>query len=133
MALDTMAQPTRATLSRVAAEASVSMSTVSKVLNGRTGVSDTTRARVEELLHSHGYNRRGAAQAANLIELVFSVFDTAWSMEIISGVERVARENGMNVVLTQSGDHHSPGPEWIDGVMQRRPVGVILVLSDLPA
>jgi LacI family xylobiose transport system transcriptional regulator len=133
MALDTLAQPTRATLSRVAAEASVSMSTVSKVLNGRTGVSDTTRARVEELLHSHGYNRRGVAQAANLIELVFSVFDTAWSMEIINGVERVARENGMNVVLTQSGDRHSPGPEWIDGVMQRRPAGVILVLSDLPA
>jgi LacI family transcriptional regulator, xylobiose transport system transcriptional regulator len=133
MALDTMTQPTRATLSRVAAEASVSMSTVSKVLNGRTGVSDTTRARVEELLHSHGYNRRGAAQAASLIELVFSVLDNAWSMEIISGVERVARENGMNVVLTQSGDRHSPGPEWIDGVMQRRPAGVILVLSDLPA
>lgn len=133
MAPDTMTQPTRATLSRVAAEASVSMSTVSKVLNGRTGVSDTTRARVEELLHSHGYNRRGAAQAASLIELVFSVLDNAWSMEIISGVERVARENGMNVVLTQSGDRHSPGPEWIDGVMQRRPAGVILVLSDLPA
>ena len=132
MALEAMTQPTRATLSRVAAEASVSMSTVSKVLNGRSGVSDTTRARVEELLHSHGYNRRGVAQASNLIELVFSVFDTAWSMEIINGVERVARENGMNIVLTQSGDHHSPGPEWIDGVMQRRPAGVILVLSDLP-
>jgi LacI family xylobiose transport system transcriptional regulator len=121
----------RATLARVAAEASVSMSTVSKVLNGRNGVSDATRARVEELLHSHGYNRRGAAQTAPLIELVFSELGTAWSIEIILGVERVARENGMSVILTESGDRHSPGPEWIDGVMQRRPSGVVLVFSDL--
>jgi LacI family xylobiose transport system transcriptional regulator len=107
------------------------MSTVSKVLNGRNGVSDATRARVEVLLHSHGYNRRGVAQTAPLVELVFSELDTAWSIEIIRGVERVARENGMSVVLTESGDRHSPGPEWIDGVMQRRPSGVILVFSDL--
>jgi LacI family xylobiose transport system transcriptional regulator len=133
MAIGTVAEPTRATLSRVAAEASVSMSTVSKVLNGRSGVSDSTRARVEELLHSHGYNRRGETQSSRLIELVFSLFDNAWSMEIISGVERVARENGMSVVLSQSGDRHSPSPEWIEGVMQRRPAGIILVLSDLPA
>jgi LacI family xylobiose transport system transcriptional regulator len=122
---------TRATLARVAAEASVSMSTVSKVLNGRNGVSDATRSRVEVLLHSHGYNRRGVSQTAPLVELVFSELDTAWSIEIIRGVERVARENGMSVVLTESGDRHSPGPEWIEGVMQRRPSGVVLVFSDL--
>jgi LacI family xylobiose transport system transcriptional regulator len=109
------------------------MSTVSKVLYGRNGVSDATRTRVEDLLHSHGYNRRGGAQTAPLVELVFSELDAAWSIEIIRGVERVARENGMSVVLTESGDRHSPGPEWIDGVMQRRPSGVILVFSDLSA
>jgi LacI family xylobiose transport system transcriptional regulator len=121
----------RATLSRVAVEAAVSMSTVSKVLNGRSGVSDATRARVEELLHDRGYNRRGGAPAASLIELVFSELDTSWAIEIIKGVEHVAREHGMSVVLTESGDRHSPGPEWIDGAMQRRPAGVILVFSDL--
>ena len=121
----------RATLALVATAAAVSMSTVSKVLNGRTGVSDATRARVEDLLQDHGYNRRGTSQAASLIELVFSELDTSWAIEIIRGVEGVARENGMSVVLTESGDHHSPGPEWIEGVLQRRPAGVILVFSDL--
>jgi LacI family xylobiose transport system transcriptional regulator len=121
-----------ATLSRVAHDASVSMSTVSKVLNGRAGVSDATRARVEELLHSHGYNRRSSpGNLAPLVELVFDVLDSAWAIEIIRGVERVARANGLSVVLTESGNRHTPGPEWIDGVMQRRPVGVILVFSDL--
>jgi LacI family transcriptional regulator, xylobiose transport system transcriptional regulator len=122
----------RATLSRIAEDANVSMSTVSKVLNGRTGVSDSTRARVEELLSDHGYNRRGAPQPASLIELVFSELDTLWAIEIIRGVERVARANGMSVVLTESGDHLRPGPEWIEGALQRHPAGIILVFSDLP-
>lgn len=133
MSLDTLEDlpPSRATLARVAAEASVSMSTVSKVLNGRNGVSDLTRARVEDLLHSHGYNRRGSAQTAPMIELVMTELDSGWGVEVVRGVERVVRENGMSLVLTTSGDRHSPGPEWIDGVMQRRPSGVILVFSDL--
>lgn len=121
----------RATLAAVAEEAAVSMSTVSKVLNGRSGVAQATRLRVEHLLREQGYNRRGGAQSAALIELVFSALGTEWAMEIIRGVERVARENNMSIVLTQSGDRHSPGPEWIDGVLRRRPVGVILMFSDL--
>jgi LacI family transcriptional regulator, xylobiose transport system transcriptional regulator len=121
----------RATLSAVAAEAGVSISTVSKVLNGRPGVLRSTRARVEKLLQDQGYNRRGEAKAAPLIELVFSLLTSEWAIEIIRGVEGVARENGMSIVLTQTGDRHSPGLEWIAGVLQRRPLGVILIFSDL--
>ncbi|WP_210479525.1 LacI family DNA-binding transcriptional regulator [Naasia sp. SYSU D00948] len=122
----------RTTLARVAAEASVSMATVSKVLNGRPGVAQETRARVEELLQASGYNRRGVAQAASLIELVVSDLVSVWAIELIRGVERVARENQLSLVLTESGDRHAPGREWIDGVISRRPAGVILVFSDLP-
>ncbi len=125
------ARVARSTLSAVADEAGVSMSTVSKVLNGRPGVSLSTRARIEALLQDQGYNRRGDALAAPLIELVFSALTTEWAIEIIRGVESVAREHGMSIVLTQSGDRQSPGPEWIDGALQRRPLGVILIFSDL--
>ncbi len=122
----------RTTLARVAAEASVSMATVSKVLNGRPGVAQETRARVEELLQASGYNRRGVAQSASLIELVVSDLVSVWAIELIRGVERVARENQLSLVLTESGDRHAPAREWIDGVIARRPAGVILVFSDLP-
>lgn len=108
------------------------MSTVSKVLNGRSGVSDETRSLVEELLERHGYSPRGASSgSSSLIELVFNELDTPWALEIIRGAERVARESRMSLILTESGDRHSPGPEWIDGVLQRRPAGVVLVLADL--
>ena len=129
---DTDAQ--RVTLAQIAEDAAVSLSTISKVLNGRADVSAPTRARVEKLLAKHGYNRRGSKEPSNggLIELVFHELEAAWSMEIIRGVEDVATREGLSLVLTECGSRHSPGPEWVEGVMRRRPVGVILVFSDLP-
>ena len=43
------------TLTQIAADAGVSVSTVSKVLNGRTDVSPDTRERIGQLLRKHGY------------------------------------------------------------------------------
>jgi len=122
----------RVKLNELADQAGVSLSTVSKVLNGRTDVSKATRARVESILEREGYKRRsGLPNRGTLIELVFSELETAWAMEIIRGVENIARANGLSVVLTESGDRHSPSPEWIEGVLRRRPIGVVLVFSDL--
>jgi LacI family xylobiose transport system transcriptional regulator len=124
----------RVTLARIAEESGVSLSTISKVLNGRPDVAPATRSRIEAMLDDHGYLRRGSATGSptRLIELVFHELESAWSMEIIRGVEDIAIEHGLSVVLTQSGDKHSPGPEWVEGVLRRRPVGVVLVFSDLP-
>jgi LacI family xylobiose transport system transcriptional regulator len=123
----------RVTLAQVATEAGVSLSTVSKVLNGRTDVSPSTRQRVESLLGTHGYRRRPPSPPeAPLLEIVFHELDSAWAMELIRGVENVATEVNASVVLTESGTRHSPGPEWIDGVLRRRPLGVVLVFSTLP-
>jgi LacI family transcriptional regulator, xylobiose transport system transcriptional regulator len=122
----------RVRLNELADEAGVSLATVSKVLNGRPDVSAATRAKVEAILDRQGYQRRaGLPNRGTLIELVFPELETAWAMEIIRGVENVARANGLSVVLTESGDRHSPSAAWIDGVLRRRPVGVVLVFSDL--
>lgn len=131
MTLEQNGAAERSTLSRIAAHAGVSTSTVSKVLNGRAGVSEATRAKVEALLHHHGYQRRGLRDPAPLVELVFAHFNTVWAMQILGGVQQVARSRGLGVVVTESGDRHSPGPEWLDGVMRRDPAGVVLVLSSV--
>lgn len=124
----------RVTLAHIADESGVSLSTISKVLNGRPDVSADTRNRIEAMLDARGYLRRGTgtATSSHLIELVFHELESAWSMEIIRGVEDIAAAHGMSVVLTQSGSRHSPAPEWVEGVLSRRPVGVVLVFSDLP-
>lgn len=134
MSLMSISQPaSRVTLASVADEAGVSLSTISKVLNGRSDVSSATRARVESLLAQRGYARRVSAEASRseLIELVFHELESSWSMEIIAGVEATAKEHGLSVVLTESGSRHAPDPAWIEGVMRRRPLGIVLVFSDL--
>ncbi|MGW4161514.1 LacI family DNA-binding transcriptional regulator [Streptomyces sp. NPDC004788] len=121
-----------ATLAEIAREAGVSAPTVSKVLNGRADVAPATRERVEELLHRHGYRRRGGGrQVSPLLELVFHELESAWAVEVIRGVENVVREEGLSIVLSESAGRLSPGQSWVDGVLARRPTGVVLVLSDL--
>ena len=122
----------RVKLSELADQAGVSLSTVSKVLNGRTDVSRATREHVEAILDEHGYHRRtGLPNRGTLLELVFPELETAWAMEIIRGAENVASSHGLSLVLTESGTRQSPAPDWITGVLRRRPLGVILIFSDL--
>jgi LacI family xylobiose transport system transcriptional regulator len=120
----------RTTLAQLAEEAGVSLSTISKVLNGRTDVAAATRDRVERLLDSHDYRRRNVA-GSTLIELVFHELNQDWSLEFIEGAMETVASAGMSLVLTTSGDWHSPGPEWVSSVLRRRPAGVLLVFADL--
>ncbi|MFV2118161.1 LacI family DNA-binding transcriptional regulator [Streptomyces sp. Act-28] len=123
----------RITLAQVAQKAGVSISTVSKVLNGRQDVSPPTRIKVERLLETHSYRRATrSGREAPLIEIVFHELESVWAMELIRGVENLAKAHQASVVLTESGTRHSPSPEWIEGVLQRRPIGVVLVFSALP-
>jgi LacI family xylobiose transport system transcriptional regulator len=123
---------TRATLAEVAALADVSISTVSKVLNGRSGVSSETRSRVESLLRDHQYLRRNPGpNHAPLIEVLCFEIDSAWAAEAIAAIERLAREHGLGVVVSGTNDRDEPDSGWIESVLSRRPVGVILIVSSL--
>ncbi|WP_235215344.1 LacI family DNA-binding transcriptional regulator [Phaeacidiphilus oryzae] len=123
-----------ATLAAIGREAGVSVPTVSKVLNGRGDVAPATRERVERLLRRHGYQRRrGRPQPAPLLELVFHELESAWATEVIRGVENVAREEGMSVVLSECAGRLELRQSWLDAVLARRPTGVVLVLSGLDA
>lgn len=119
------------TLTQVAQHASVAQSTVSKVLNGRPGVSDHLRARVESSLHALGYRRRGQPRApGTLIELVVERMSSQWSIDVFRGVQNVALENGAAVIVTERA-FGEKSEDWVDGVVQRHPRGVILGLSQL--
>lgn len=125
----------RTTIATIAQEAGVSVPTVSKVLNGRADVAEATRVRIEDLIHKHGYRRRRASTptTAPMIDLVFHLLGSAWAMELIRGVEEVAREAGVEVVLSECGAGRIPRKEWLESALKRRPLGVIMVFSDLEA
>ncbi len=110
----------------------MSVATVSKVINGRADVSAETRARVETLIRERGYRRSARrTHVAQLVEVVFHELESEWALEIIRGVETAAREYGLAVVLSDLQGRRTADRRWIDGVLARRPTGVIAVLADL--
>jgi LacI family transcriptional regulator len=110
----------------------VSVPTVSKVINGRKDVSAATRRRVEAAILEHGYQRSpGARSRAPLLEVIFHELESEWALEIVRGVERVAGRHHLAVVLSEMQGRRTPGRGWIEGVLARRPTGVIAVFSDL--
>ncbi|MFL5646788.1 MAG: LacI family DNA-binding transcriptional regulator [Chloroflexota bacterium] len=122
----------RPTIARVAAEAGVSVPTVSKVINGRADVSPETRRRVEAVIREQGYHRSERVQrTAPILELIFHELESEWALEIVRGVERVAGQNHLAVVLSELHGRRTPGRGWIEGALARRPTGVIAVFSDL--
>lgn len=117
------------TIAYIAESAGVSVPTVSKVLNGRPGVSDDTRARVENLIIEYGYRR--PPHRSNTLELVFRELESMWAVEIIRGVEQVARKHRIGVTVSEFGLHDAmPAP--MDDMVDRRPKAVLSVaqLSD---
>ncbi len=129
----TLATPgPRVTIATIAKLAGVSVPTVSKVINGRSDVSVATRRRVEATIRERGYRRSArSTRSSNLIEVLFHELESSWALEIIMGVEQVARENNLALVLSEMQGRRTPGRGWIEGVLARRPIGVIAVFSDL--
>src|SRR5258708_30443652 len=123
-------QPTVAGIARMAG---VSAPTVSRVLNGSSGVALSTRERVEAVIREQGYRRPEAEAPAAIIELVFHALGSLWALEIIRGVERIARDNELAVVLTEMEGRLTPGKAWTEQVLARRPTGVVAVFSELTA
>jgi DNA-binding LacI/PurR family transcriptional regulator len=125
----------RVTIAHIADAAGVSVPTVSKVVNGRSDVAPETRERVERMLREFGYQRPEPAREtrAPLLDVVFNELESPWAMEIIKGVEEVARENDLGVVLSAQEGPGALGRTWVDAVAARRSAGLILVVSELSA
>ncbi|WP_309238391.1 LacI family DNA-binding transcriptional regulator [Actinoplanes aureus] len=115
------------TISYIAETAGVSVPTVSKVINGRSGVAADTRARVEALITQYGYRKSSPVQRSNVMELVVDELEHMWGVEIIRGVQRVVREHRMGLVLTEFGPEHNTIRYWIDDAIARRPECIVTV------
>jgi DNA-binding LacI/PurR family transcriptional regulator len=119
------------TIAYIARSAGVSIPTVSKVLNGKSGVSAEKRALIEELISRHGYRKPTGANRSKTLELVFRELESMWGVEVIRGVELAARKHGAGVMLSGFGSDKNRGPFWDDSIT-RRPDCVVSIaqLSD---
>ncbi|MDT0317233.1 LacI family DNA-binding transcriptional regulator [Streptomyces millisiae] len=125
----------RLTLAQIAETAGVSVSTVSKVLNGRDDVSADTRARVDAVLRRNRYVRRGApatepaAPGPRTVDLVLGGIDGSWPASVASGMEAAAHDAGLHVVISVA-RAEGRGPDWVDRALERGSSGVVVGLAE---
>ena len=103
-------RPGSTTIADIAQQTGVSVPTVSKVINGRSDVSAETRRRVEAAIREHGYRSVGREHgaAAPLLEVIFHELESEWALEIVRGVERVAGQHQLAVVLSEMQGRRRP-------------------------
>jgi LacI family transcriptional regulator len=125
----------RTTLATVAASAGVSVATVSKVINGRTDVAPTTRARIQDLLRKHQYVARRAAVQTGTIELIFQDDLVVYSTEILNGVLYAAADLKVSVVVSvrPPGGRKSEPSAWARDLASAGRKAVVAVTSVLTA
>lgn len=99
-------QARRSTLVGIAAQAGVSVSAVSKVLNGRTDVADQTRARLAGLLRQHGY-QVPSRLGFGVVDLLIASLHSPWAEELLRGTVEAANEAGITVIVTTVGSPRS--------------------------
>ena len=123
----------RTTLAAIAAEAGVSLPTVSKVVNGRPDVAPATRARVEQLLDQHQYSRSGLRRhrRSGLIDVVFAGLDSPWAVEILRGIEDWGAAHETAVAVSSVRHGNARPASWTSALASHHTDGVILVTTKL--
>ncbi len=97
----------RVTIRDVAAQAGVSVATVSKVINGRYGVAADTTARVNAVINALGYQASLVAQSlrnhrTNVIGILVADLEP-FSAELLKGAADAIRGSGFEMVVYSAG------------------------------
>ncbi|MDR2377946.1 MAG: substrate-binding domain-containing protein [Bifidobacteriaceae bacterium] len=123
----------RPTLVEIARSAGVSAPTVSRVVNGRGGVSEATRQTVLKALSDLGYRRRHRVRrrSCGVVDVVISSATGLWATGIMTGAYAEAARLGIDIVATETHDRLINEREWIDRRLERGTDGIVLVVSRL--
>ena len=115
-----------ATLTSIAASAGVSVSTVSKVLNGRSDVAPRTRDRVGRMLRQQGYQVT-AMPGTGVVDLLTGHLGSLWADELIRGTVSAAAEANTSVIVSRvtSDDEFAA---WLKAAVARGTAGALSLL-----
>ena len=133
-----------ATIKDVAREASVSIATVSRVINGNYFVEEETKQRVNDAIHKLNYkpNRIARSLKVNetyLIGFVAPDISNPFFMEVVRGIESMTSGYGYNIVLCDSRESAQREERLLHMLHEKRMDAVVLatrceevkVLNDL--
>ncbi len=120
----------------IAKAAGVSFSTVSRALNGNPLISQEVRARVQTLAREMGYTPNALAQGlqsrmSHTVGLVITTISDPFFVDVVKGVEEVAREANFSLVLATSNNDPDQEMKIIETFSRRRVDGVIVAASQI--
>lgn len=122
----------RITLRQVADHAGVSVTTVSNVIRGWPHIADATRARVQQVIEELGYVPHPIAQGlrtgrTQVVALIVPDLAKPHFASMVSTIERIAREQGYNILVFNSHDDERIEDQCIHEAIQRWVDGLIVV------
>ena len=102
------------TIQDVAKTAGVSVSTVSRVLNGKVDVASETQDRIRSVIDDLGYTTNLAArsmrsQKKNLVGLIMPDIAYPFAIEVMKGVNRAIAESEFDLLVYTTGDVRKSG------------------------
>jgi len=123
------------TMKRIASELGVSITTVSKVLNNRQDIGHATRARVLAKVAELGYQPNAVARSLTLrrthtLGVVIPDLMHSFFVEIVAGLETVARAKGYGLLLCSSNEDPAKERAEIEMLRQRQVDGIILASAN---
>jgi DNA-binding LacI/PurR family transcriptional regulator len=116
-------------LADIATQAGVSEATVSRVLNGRPGVAESTRQAVLTALDVLGYERplRLKQRTAGLVGLVVPELETPIFPAIVQVVEAGLARHGYTTVLCPQTPGGLPEDEYVQMLLERGVSGIVFI------
>ena len=102
------------TIQDVAKKAKVSVSTVSRVLNGKVDVASDTQERILSVIDTLGYTTNLAARSMrshkkNLVGLIMPDIAYPFAIEVMKGVNRAIAESEFDLLVYTTGDVRKSG------------------------
>ena len=126
--------PKRASISDIARELNLAVSTVSRALSDNPRISEATRQRVWQQAEQLNYQPNHLAAAlrkgrSNTLGIIVPHIDGHFFALVLKGIEAVASQAGFNVMLCQSNEDYEHEKKNIDTLINAQVAGILVSLS----
>ncbi|MGI4864908.1 MAG: LacI family DNA-binding transcriptional regulator [Janthinobacterium lividum] len=124
----------RASITDLAQQLNISVSTVSRALNGHSAISEATIKRVTVLAKELGYQPNTMASGlrrgrSNMLGVVVPHIDGNFFSQVVKGIEAAASKAGYHVLICQSNEDVVHERENLETLMNAQVEGIMVSLS----
>ncbi|QYR23937.1 LacI family transcriptional regulator [Paenibacillus sp. sptzw28] len=118
------------TIYDIAKEAEVSVTTVSRVLNGTAPVKGSTRAKIMSIIEKHQFQPNAIARSllkkqTGTIAIILPDITNPFFPEVFWGAENEARDKGYTLFLCDTAGDYSRESQYLSVLRERRVDGII--------